>query len=235
MKKFIFILAFTAISMAGFAQEEQQAPQNRSGNSAAAHYSNVYERALRYNDFNVAKGALYNLVNLYPANDSLLYSLSILYFQMQQYASAALTSMDVLSLNPNHTGAMEVSAVSFENIGAKEKALESYEKLFLSSNDFQTLYQMAFLQYDLGRLNESLTNVDILLDKKEAADLTVTYTAPNNQEKEYPIKAALYNLKGLILKDQGNTEEARKLFNEALKIAPDFPLAKENLQSMEGK
>jgi tetratricopeptide (TPR) repeat protein len=233
MKKFIFVIVLTAISMTGFTQETQQTPQNNSRNSAAVHYSTVYQRAIRYNDFNVAKGALYNLVNLYPANDSLLYSLSILYFQMQQYASAALSARDVLSLNPDHTGAMEISAVSFENIGAKEKALESYEKLFLNTNNFQTLYQMAFLQYDLGRLNESLTNVDILLDKKEASDLTVTYTTANNQEKEYPIKAALYNLKGLILQAQGNNEQAKKLYNQALAIAPDFPLAKENLQKLE--
>lgn len=232
MKKFIFVIALTAMSITGFAQEPQQAPQSNSGNSAAVHYSTVYQRALRYNDYGVAKGALYNLVNLYPANDSLLYSLSILYFQMQQYASAALSARDVLSLNPDHTGAMEISAVSFENIGAKEKALESYEKLFLNTNDFQTLYQMAFLQYDLGRMNESLTNVDLLLGKKEASDLTVTYTAANNQEKEYPIKAALYNLKGLILQSQGNNEKAKELYNQALEVAPDFPLAKENLQKL---
>lgn len=224
------------VTFAGYSQEEQQPqPQKQQVNALTAHYATMYQRGLRYNDYDVAKNALYGLVNMYPQNDSLLYSLSVLYYQMQQYASAALTSRDVLTLNPDHNGALEISAVSFQEIGAKDKAIEAYEKLFLNTNDFQTLYQLAFLQYDVGRLNESITNVNLLLDKKEADELTVTYTDANNQQQEFSIKAALYNLKGLINEAQGNPEEARKLYNQALEVAPDFALAKQNLEALDAK
>lgn len=222
MKKFIIIaLLFIGVGEA-YAQEQRDITQ---------HYSQIYQRGLRYNDINVAKNALYNLVSLYPNNDSLLYSLSVIYFQSNQYASAALTSRDVLSLNPNHIGAMEISAISFENIGAQEKAIEAYEDLYLETDEYQALYKMAFLQYEAGKLEQALTNADILLNRKESADLTVTFTGADNQPKEYPIKAAIFNLKGLIAKAQDKTEEAKQFFNQALEIAPEFTMAKENLES----
>lgn len=230
MKKIIVIILLFITASEGFSQETKT--QENRASSVVFHYSQMYQRALRYNDINVAKNALYNLVSLYPNNDSLLYSLSVLYFQTQQYASAALTSRDVLSLNPNHIGALEVSAFSFEQIGAKEKAIEAYEKLYLQSDDYQSLYKLAFLQYELGRFNEALTNADILLNRKETPELTVTYTGANNEQKEYPIQAALFNLKGLIAKSKNETEEARKFFNQALEIAPEFEMAKENLNSL---
>ena len=45
----------------------------------------VYNRALKYNDPNVAIFALYNLCALDPRNDSLLYDLQYFYFNNQQY------------------------------------------------------------------------------------------------------------------------------------------------------
>lgn len=232
--KRVFILLLIIIGTSGtnaiLAQAQEQKPA--SDNSATIHYSQIYQRALRYNDISTAKNALYNLVSLYPQNDSLLYSLSVIYFQTQKYASAALVARDVLTLNPNHDGALEVSAVSFEQIGANEQSINAYEQLYLKTDDYQSLYKMAFLQYEMGRLNEALTNADILLNRKETADLTVTFTGANNEPQEYPIKAALYNLKGLIAKSKEEKEKAREYFNQALEIAPEFVLAKENLESL---
>ncbi|MGK7388972.1 MAG: tetratricopeptide repeat protein [Candidatus Cyclobacteriaceae bacterium M2_1C_046] len=226
MKKIVIIaLLFIGVEEA-YAQEELTATQ---------HYSQIYQRALRYNDISAAKNALYNLVSMYPQNDSLLYSLSVIYFQTQQYASAALTARDVLTLNPNNIGAIELSAISFENIGAQEKAIEAYENLYLQTDDYQALYKMAFLQYEADKLDQALTNADILLNRKESAELTVTFTGPDKQPKDYPIKAAIFNLKGLIAKEQGKTEEARNFFNQALEISPEFTMAKENLNELSTK
>ena len=236
MKKGLLIIIIFVAGISGtYAQEGNTTNTGNQGPSAAVHYSNVYQRAMRYNDFNVAKHAMYNLVSLYPQNDSLLFSLSFLYFQMQQYASSALTARDVLSLNPDHTGAMEISALSLSELGARDKAIEAYEQLYMNNNSFETLYQLTFLQYEIERYNESLTNVNILLSKKEAEELTVNFSVSENEQKEYPIKAALLNLKGLIYQKQGNTAEARKFYNEALAISPDFPLAKENLAALDKK
>ncbi len=199
----------------------------------SSHYARTYQVALRYNDYNVAKHALYNLLVENPQNDSILYSLSLLYIQGQQYASAVLSAKDILAIKPDHTGALEIAAISYENLGIKDKALDSYEKLYLNTDDYQTLYKMAFLQYDLGRHNEAKTNVDILLEKKETEELKSVYTLANNEQKEFPIQVSLLTLKGMISKATGDKEAARKLYNEALSLAPDFELATQELQELD--
>ncbi len=217
------------------AQNEPAKPAQNQPTAAqvlSIHYARTYQAAMRYNDFSVAKSALLNLLVENPQNDSILYSLSVLYYQMQQYASAALSAQDVLTINPDNIGALEVAAVSYESIGAREKALETYETLYLKTDDFQVLYKMAFLQYDMKKYSESRTNADILLGKKEALELKSVYKMADGTDKEFPIKAALLNLKGLISKEEGDKAAAKGFFEQALAIAPDFQMAKDNLDSL---
>jgi len=216
IKLLLVIVVFTFITIRVCAQDDLKKI-----------YQANYDRALIYNDFFEAKSALYKLVIMEPQNDSLLATLAYLYFDARQYASSVLICMDVLKLNPKNTGAMEMSAVSYENLGLKDKALEYLEKLYLQTNDFQVLYKMAFLQYELSKFQQSTTNIDILLQQPEAEEATVFFTI-EEEEKEFPIKAALFNLKGLVNKELGNIEEARQNYEEALKLAPDFVFAKEN-------
>lgn len=236
LRRVSLILIMVTMTSAAIAQEKQNTEEQTPVSAQqvlSAHYAGVYQMAIRYNDYGMAKNALYNLYVENPQNDSILFSLSGLYMQSGQYASAAISAGDVLSMRPKHTGAMEIMAISYEQLGLKDKALDSYESLYLQTDNYQTLYKIAFLQYELGRLNESKTNIDILLNKKEADDLTVVFDTGNQQEKEFSIKVALLNLKGLIAKDEGDKAAAKKYYEEALKIAPDFPFAKENLQNID--
>jgi lipoprotein NlpI len=52
-----------------------------------------------------------------------------------------------------------------------------------------------------------------------------------NKEIQVPFKAVVYNLQGLIARAQGNEESAKKYFNSALELAPDYALVKENLNT----
>jgi tetratricopeptide (TPR) repeat protein len=193
----------------------------------------IYNRAIKYNDVNMAVNALFNLTVMEPQNDSLLFSLAYLYFEDQKYFSAVLTLNDVILLNPDNISALEMKAVSLERIGATEKALETYESLYLKSDDnLNYLYKVAVFQYDLKRFNESKTNIDILLSKSEADEINYIFAAEDNQEQEIPMRASLHNLKGLIAKDSGNLDEAKKQFSIALEISPEFYLAKKNLQEL---
>ncbi|MEM7108628.1 MAG: hypothetical protein AAF519_10420 [Bacteroidota bacterium] len=233
MKYFtIFLLIITGHFT--LAQEEPTQPQTMSASQIfSSHYARTYQAAIRYNDYNVAKHALYNMLVENPQNDSILYSLSLLYIQGQQYASAVLSANDILSIKPNHTGALEIAAISYENLGIKEKALSNYETLYLNTDDYNTLYKMAFLQYDLAKYAESRTNVDILLSKKESEELTSVYTLANNEQKEFPIKASLLTLKGMIGAANGDKAGANTFYDEALAIAPDFELAKQQKAELE--
>jgi len=194
-------------------------------------YTDNYQRAMRYNDRAEAKSALYKLVAMDAQNDSLLTTLAYLYLEARQYASTVLITMDAIALNPNNIGALEMMAVSYENLGLKDKALDNFEKLYLLTDDFQTLYRMAYLQYDLEKYLQCSTNIDILLQAPEAAEATAAYTF-EEVEKEYPIKVPLINLKGLVNVALGNTDLAKQNFEEALQLAPDFALAQQNLDDL---
>ncbi len=193
----------------------------------------IYNRAIKYSDANMAINALYHLSVMEPQNDSLLYSLAYLYYDNQKFFSAVLTLNDVIFLNPDNIGALEMKAVSLERIGATEKAMETYESLYLKSDDnINYLYKVAVFQYDLKRYNESKTNIDILLSKSKSDEIKYYFPAEADQQQEIPMRAGLHNLKGLIAKDNGNLEEAKKQFAIALQISPEFYVAKKNLDEL---
>jgi len=236
MKKLILLVVVLACGLSTMAQETQEAEQpKRTVRDTYDYQKNVaiYSRALKYNDQAAAKNALFSLIALEPQNDSLLFSLSYMYFENQNYISAILTSKDLLTLNPNNEAALEIAAISYENIGVRDKALESYESLYLKNEDLGTLYKIAFLQYQMNRYSEARTSAEIVLDKEEAKDMTLYFTTSDNQQQEIPVTASVHNLLGMINQAQDKKEAAREQFNKALQITPEFELAKNNLDSLD--
>ncbi len=239
--KRVWIAAMLAVMMSlpVFGQdtnETQEGNQEQQPLTAAQilvlHAAKKYQLAMRYNDLNAAKQALYSILAENPANDSILYSLSYMYLEQGQFASAAISAKDLNSLNPDYVGGLEILGIAYENLGLPDKALEAYEDLYFKTSDYQTLYKVAFLQYQTGKYGESMTNADFLLEKPEADELKAVFATESNEQKEYPIRVALLNLKGLNAKAQGNTDEARQYFQQALDIAPDFLMARNNLDTL---
>ena len=192
----------------------------------------IYNRALKYGDMNMAINALYNICVLEPQNDSLLFLLAYTYFDNQKFFSSTLTLNDVLLLNPDNLQALEMRALSLEQIGALEKSLEDYESLYLKSDNVSYLYKVAMFQYQLKRFQEAKTNIDILLSKKEADEVKIYFLDENDKQQEILMRAGLHNLKGMMARDEGNVAEAKKQFGIALELQPDFYLAKTNLSEI---
>ncbi len=228
------LLIGVSFSFQSIAQNAEQAESTPTDDKSPIYwlYDAHYRMAIQYNDYAEAKSALYNLVLLEPQNDSLRYNLAYIYFDNNQNPSTILACNDILAMNPNHLGALELSAAAFENLGLKDKALPNYEKLYMLSSNLNALYKMAFLQYDLKKYAECGVNIDILLAHTELADANVVFSEENNEQKEYPMKVAVLNLRGLVNVEIGNKELARKAFEEALAISPDFQLAKSNLAKL---
>jgi tetratricopeptide (TPR) repeat protein len=199
-------------------------------NLLTQHYYNKYVTALQWNDYEVAKDALYDLIMENPQNDSLIYNLALYYYENKKYVSAVLVCQPLLARNPKNTAALEISAVGYETMGVPDRSLQNYESLYLLTNEVTTLYKMAFLQYDLKRYTESIASIDILLASSEVDKAKVIFADIENKPKEYPMKVSVLNLKGLIQLDHfGDKAAAKKNFDEALSIAPDFVAAKQNL------
>jgi tetratricopeptide (TPR) repeat protein len=231
MKKNLIALLFFLIIIP-FAASAQS--QNEIRNSTSYKINRgIYNRAVKYNDYDNAITALYGMCVVEPQNDSLLFAMEYLYYNNRNYISAIMVANDVLLLNAGNIAAQEMKAVSLEQVGAKDKALDEYESLYLkNNNNVNYLYKAAFLQYELKRYKESKTNVEILLSNKTIDSLVITLPKGESGQQEIPIKASLHNLKGLIEQAQGNKDEAKKEFDAALAITPDFSFAKQNLDAL---
>ncbi|MCC5938850.1 MAG: hypothetical protein JJU34_16340 [Lunatimonas sp.] len=236
MRKSVLILVVQLIITGGVWAQETSATapaevseSNRLRNQAD---EKIYQMALRYNDINVAKVKLYELMERNPRNLRYPETLASLYFEMEQYSSSALVAMDMLERDSKNISALEIAAYSLEQVGALERALPHFESLHLLSGDLFSLYKTSYLQYTLKKYDEAMNSVNMLIKNNKAGEQNLTFPTENNQSQEVSMIAAALNLKGLIYKDQGSNNEAKVAFEEALQKSPDFELAKTNLASL---
>ena len=256
--RFLIVVALLLATTAGFAQkkkkdkepaapppveQKQAAPVTEpqaaqvpidsiptAGEILTEHYLRKYSAAIRWGDSDAAKEALYDVIIENPGNDSLIYSLAYYYYEQEKFASSYLIATDLLQFKPKEPSYLEMAAVSAQSLGVPDKALVSYETLYLINNNIRTLYQIAFLQYNLKRYAECATNIGILLGRPEVATEKVVFNDAQGKPKEYPLKVSVLNLKGLVALDQNDKAGAKKSFTDALAIAPDFAPAKQNME-----
>ena len=220
-KKFLYIIIFLFIGFDSLSQKNDFEIQK-----------SIYEKAKAYNDPSVAISALYNMVAIQPDNVLLKDSLMREYLAISQWAPTYMISREILDIQPNNLFALEVSCISLQNLGLKQQALNEYESLYLKTDRIDVLYTISFIQFELGNFNESLTNLDILMNKEMTQEMTVSVSKDENNRQEIPIKAQLNYLKSLIYIEQKNIELARKSLNEALSISPDFQNAINKLKTL---
>ncbi len=188
----------------------------------------AYQAALRFNDLEVAKDKLYNLMARNPEDLRYMEALGSLYFESGQYTSSALVAMDILKINDKNVGALEIASYALEQLGAFDRALPYYESLHLLTGDNFSLYKSAFLQYSMKRYAEAMNSLTMLM-KVAKADEKIGFAISETETQQVDMKAAALNLKGLVFLDQNSKTEAKAAFTEALTLEPNFNQAKENL------
>jgi len=188
-----------------------------------------YQLAMRYNDPAAAKDALYQLMVRNPENLRYAELLQNLYFESGQYSSSALVALDLLQVDDKNVASLEIAAYSLEQLGALDKALPHFERLYLLGGDNFSLYKSGFLQYTLKKYQEALNSVN-MLTKNSKADEKIGFPTVDGKSQEINMKAAALNLKGMIYLDQGSKVEAKTAFEEAISLEPNFELAKDNLK-----
>jgi tetratricopeptide (TPR) repeat protein len=231
MKHILIMLLLVLCSSSLFAQNLDSLAKLDPKISTALDLSDqaAYQLAIRYNDLDVAKVKLYNLLLRNPSNLRYAELLASLYFDLNQLSSAALVSLDILDGNRNNTTALEIAAYSLEQLGALDRALPHFESMYLLTGDNFSLYKSGFIQYSLKRFPEALNSVNMLL-KNAKPEEKIGFPKSQTETQQIDMKAAALNLKGMLYLDQGSKAEAKTAFEEALSIEPNFDLAKENLK-----
>jgi len=215
--------------VAAFAQDSPQSTPEFKRNKQ------VFEMASLFNDAAVARTALYNMIAIDSKNPALLDSLALLYYEFQNYSSAAIVTQAALRANPSNPLMLELSAICYESLGLPDRALAQYETLYMKQNNPLTLYKMAFLQLQVKHYVEVNTSADILLAKPELKETKIVFPKEDETTQEVSMHAALYNLKGLAAKAQGDNAGAKAMFDKALEVSPDFEIALKNAQEAASK
>ncbi len=244
MKKSILILAALLIAFSSsFSQQKKTEsaakPADKPVSSTAEPVTDtmpveikVYHTALLFADYDVAKNALFSLISKYPQRLDYLDSLARVYFSMGAYPQSNAAANIVLAKQPENLQLMELSAICLNAMKNDKEALALYEKLYGKTNSMYHLYQIAILQYQLKRYGECTTSIDNLLKSQDALTQKIQISSDEQNAQEVPLAAAAHNLRGVMEKDLAQPDKAKADFEAAIKIFPDFTLAKNNLEMM---
>ncbi len=197
------------------------------------HKKEVYRQAMQNGDYEVATQAIYDILATQPSEDEWRDSLALLYAQQKAYPQALKISEQQIAKNPTDTLMLKVQALSYKSMGNPKKSLEAYEKLYPLTQNVYHLYEIATIQYSMTRLQECLVTAKSLHAHEGLGEARINLNF-NQQNQVVPLKAAVYNIQGVVAKDLDKQAEAKAFFEQALKVAPDFALAKGNLEEMKG-
>jgi len=231
MKKIFLSTALIGMGLTLSGQSREVVP-NDSISWELRKQSFIYNMAMSFNDISMAKSALYNLIAENPGNVSLYDSLAMLYFEYNQTVSAALVAQQAVRLNPDNSFATEIAAASLEKIGAKDKALNYYEKLYLNNNDMNILYKMSFIQMELKRFAEAGTSADIIIGDPASGEISIIFPTTDNTGQEISLTVAAHRIKAMIEEAKGNTETAKIKYLEVLEMKPGFQVVQQQLKEL---
>ncbi len=239
MKKIYLLTALLITGFLGFGQAKKPAPTVPANpNSTFSERDTIpldikiYKTAILFGDYEVARNAVFALITKYPARIDYLDTLARIYFSTGAYSQALLSANIYLERDPQSIPMMELSAICQGAINNHKESLEMYEKLYAKTKSIYHAYQIAVLQYTLKRLGEcEITVNQVISDPKSAGDkININIDQQNSQE--VPLAAAALNLRGVLQKELNKPDKAKEDFEAALKIFPEFALAKNNLESM---
>ncbi|HUM98385.1 MAG TPA: CDC27 family protein [Chitinophagaceae bacterium] len=195
------------------------------------HYLKVYTQALGYNDVNVAINALQGYL---AVDNSLIFkdTLSMLYFSTKNYYSALLLSEEVYKAEPNNLDAMARTAECYDELGDPKTAISLFEQVVPKTKSPYQAYKLAVCQYQLKRTSEAENSAKFVLADTNSKKIGVPFTSMNGNQQAVSVAAAAANLIGVLRMDAKNYADAKKYFDQALTLFPEFVGAKENLEAV---
>lgn len=224
MKKLYVIIAFLTIGVSAVAQGTKE--------EAIAVEKQVISSAKRMGDQNVLTYSMYKLIALEGAGSTYKDSLAFIYFAGRKYASCFLMANDVLERNPKDAAMLEIKAISLESLGALDKSMETFGELFSVTNNNYHGYSYAKLQMTMKKYEEAYETIKKVETLNDEGKIQVTFSINQNHTQQIELLAAIPYLKGLIEENLDKNPEAKLSYEKALKIQPEFVLAKEKLESL---
>jgi tetratricopeptide (TPR) repeat protein len=165
-----------------------------------------------------------------------IFKLAELYFDTEQFPLCINTCYIALEKNNKHRKSWQMLAVCYQKESNSTGALLAYNKLDSLYPDAYNKYQKATLLFEKQRYQESLNELQLIINDTTTLNRSINITFQNEQKKStqqsVSLQAAAYNMAGFILMNHNEKSKAKFLFEKALAIEPDFQLAKGNLNNL---
>ena len=221
MNKLIYILTFV-ITTTAIAQNSNTITLEKQ----------KLKQALAYGDKSVIAATMYSIVAIEGAQSTYKDSLAYLYFNNRNYVSCFFVTNDILSYKQNELELIEMKAISLESMGAYGKASETYNELLIKTNNNYHAYKLAGLQLVLKKFEEAFVSIKKADQLSDDGKVKVNFQVNKNFNQNVDLKAAIAYLEGIIALNLEKADEAKLSFERAVKLFPDFVLAKGKLEAL---
>ncbi len=190
------------------------------------------KQALAYGDKTVAANAMLSIILLEGPKSVYKDSLAYLYFNDRNFLSCFFVTNDILKNKPDNLDLMEMNAISLESMGATDKAAEAYQNLFTKTNNNYHAYKLAGLQFGMGKFEEAYASIKKADKLPDDGTVKITFQVNKNYSQNIDLKAAIAYLEGIIAVNLNKKAEAKLSFERAIKLFPEFVLAKSKLDTL---
>ena len=213
--------------------------------SSQAHYANAdYLRDEGATD--KAKEYYRKALALRDYNPNVLNSMATLHMSLEEFPEAIAVYEHVVAQKPDHFLAWRHLGQCYARSGQPERAMQAFDKaLLLEPEDYETWHNRGFLEKGAGRedrAKEYFEHALAVFSGFPEAHYALGMLAMNR--KDYPealsrfrmvieldhTNADAQNGVGTALLLMGNANAARQAFEETLRLEPNHPQAKQNLQ-----
>ncbi|MFK7750258.1 MAG: tetratricopeptide repeat protein [Kordia sp.] len=226
--KIIKTLIITTFILIGNVTVAQKLTLNDLKQNQLNSQKNIVAQALRYNDMQTAINSIHHIIATEGANSTYKDTLVIAYYSAGRYVSSHLLAKELLQTKPSNTELLEINAISLQQLGDTKQAITAYESLFRLTNNMAHGYQLAQLQFNIQRFAEAKTTIAQTLNCAPVENAYIALPVDKTKNQKVVLKAAVYNLQGLIHFNLNDKATAVSAFKKALEIMPEFALAKQN-------
>ena len=189
------------------------------------------KQALAYGDKMVAANTMYAIIAIEGPQSTYKDSLAYLYYNGGNYVSSFLVANDILKDNSDNLELLEIKAISIESMGVIDKARETYQLLFSKTNNNYHAYKLASLQLAMKDFDGAYATIKKADALEDAKTIQITFQVNKNYSQNIELKPAIAYLEGIIALNLKKEAEAKICFERAIKLAPDFVLAKGKLET----
>jgi tetratricopeptide (TPR) repeat protein len=195
----------------------------------------LYRRALAYDDLGTASAAITTYL---MAGGSNAYedTLALLYYQSNNLRGAYKLAGELNARDAKNLVSLNLLADISGRAGETKTSLEWYEKLCAQNPQAFNFYQLATKQFMLERKKECRESLmKVVADSAQARQQSTVMDIGNGYTENVPVLAATYNMLGVLAFQDKNNAEARKYYELALSVHPQFVIGKQNLESLDPK